>query len=127
MQEVKQMLETTKAVADFGVLIVIAGIFLYFYITDKRSWQKSQEKQFDRSNEINDKLTNIINNQGSRLDLHEASLDKHSAESTHRFEDLNAKIDKIDGKMETLQATTNELATKEMAEDIKAELKSLKR
>lgn len=121
------MLETTKAVADFGVLVVIAGLFLYFYITDKRSWQKSQEKQFDRSNEINDKLTNIIDNQSSRLDLHEASLDKHSADSAHRFEDLNAKIDKIDGKMETLQATTNELVTKEMAEDIKAELKSLKR
>ena len=121
------LLETTKAVADFGILIVIAGLFLYFYITDKRSWQKSQEKQFDRSNEINDKLTNIIDNQSSRLDLHEASLEKHSVESAHRFEDLNAKIDKIDGKMETLQATTNELVTKEMAEDIKAELKSLKR
>lgn len=121
------MLETTKAVADFGILIVIAGIFLYFYITDKRSWQKSQDKQFDRSNEINDKLTSIIDNQSARLDLHEASLDKHSVESANRFENLNAKIDKIDEKMETLQATTNELVTKEMAEDIKAELKSLKR
>ena len=121
------MLETTKAVADFGVLIVIAGIFLYFYITDKRSWQKSQDKQFERSNEINDKLTDIIAKNTYRLDIHESSLDKHSAESAHRFEDLNAKIDKIDGKMETLQATTKELVTKEMAEDIKAELKSLKR
>ena len=121
------MLETTKAVADFGVLIVIAGLFLYFYITDKRSWQKSQEKQFDRSNEINDKLTSIIDNQSSRLDLHEASLDKHSTDSARRFENLNSKIDKIDNKMDTLQATTNELVTKEMAEDIKEELKSLKR
>lgn len=121
------MLETTKAIADFGVLIVIAGLFLYFYITDKRSWQKSQEKQFERSNEINDKLANIIASNTSRLDMHENSLDKHSAESAHRFEDLNSKIDKIDGKIETLQATTNELVTKEMAEDIKEELKSLKR
>ena len=121
------MLETTKAGSEYGILIVIAGIFLYFYITDKRSWQKSQEKQFDRSNEINDKLTSIIDNQSSRLDLHEASLEKHSAESAHRFEDLNSKIDKIDNKMDTLQATTKELVTKEMAEDIKEELKSLKR
>ena len=121
------MLETTKAIADFGLLIVIAGLFLYFYITDKRSWQKSQDKQFERSNEINDKLANIIASNTSRLDMHENSLDKHSVESAHRFEDLNSKIDKIDSKMETLQATTNELVTKEMAEDIKAELKSLKR
>lgn len=121
------MLEITKAVADFGVLMVIAGIFLYFYITDKRTWQKSQEKQFERSNEINDKLTDIIGNNTAKLNIHEAILDKHTSDSRQSFGDLNAKVDRIDNKIDQLQSSTNELFTKEMAEDIKKELRDLKR
>ena len=121
------MLEITKAVADFGVLIVIAGIFFYFYITDKRAWQRSQDKQFERSNEINDKLTNIIADNTAKLNIHEAILDKHSSDSKQSLGNLNSKVDKIDDKIDKLQSTTNELFTKEMAEDIKKELKDLKR
>lgn len=121
------MLEITKAVADFGVLIVIAGIFFYFSITDKRTWQRNQDKRFEKSNEINDKLTNIIADNTTMLNIHEAILDKHSADSKQSLGDLNSKVDKIDDKIDKLQSTTNELFTKEMAEDIKKELKDLKR
>lgn len=121
------MLEITKAIADFGVLLVIAGIFLYFYITDKRSWQKSQDKMFERSNEINDKLTSIIAGNTVKMDEHSNSLNRHSSESKQYFDDLNQRVERIDTKVDKLQATTKELATKEMAEDIKEELKNLKR
>lgn len=119
------MLETTKAISEYGILVVIAGIFLYFYISDKRSWQKNQDKQFERSNEINDKLANIIADNTIRLNLHESILDKHSEDSKQSLEDLNYKVDRIDDKIEVLQSTTKELVTKEMAAEIKEEVRNL--
>lgn len=121
------MLELAKAVSEFGILLVIAGLFLYFYIGDRKNWQKNQDKRFERSNEINDKLTNIIIDNTTRLNLHESILDKHAEDSKQSLSDLNSKVDRIDDKIETLQQTTNELATKEMAEEIKEEVRSLKR
>lgn len=121
------MMETTKAISEYGILMVIAGIFLYFYISDKRSWAKTQEKQFERSNEINDKLTKIIAENTAKINIHETTLDKHTADSKQSFDELESKIDKIDGKIDLLQANTKEIATKEMAEEIKEEVRSLKR
>lgn len=121
------MLEVIKAISDFGVLLVIAGLFLYFYIADRKNWQKNQDKRFERSNEINDKLTNIIIDNTTRLNIHETILDKHAEDSKQSLNDLNSKVDRIDNKIETLQQTTNELVTKEMAEEIKEEVRSLKR
>lgn len=121
------MLEITRAISEYGILLVIAGIFLWFYITDKKSWQKSQDKMFERSNEINDKLTSIISANTVKVDEHSNSLNRHSDESKHSFDDLNQRVDRIDNKVDKLQATTKELATKEMAEEIKEELKNLKR
>lgn len=120
------MIETTKAISEYGILMVIAGIFLYFYITDKRAWTKSQEKQFERSNEINDKLTKIIAENTSKINIHESTLDKHSADSRQSFDELGSKIDKIDSKIDQLQDYTKEVVTKEMAEEIKKEVRSLK-
>ena len=121
------MMETTKAISEYGILMVIAGIFLYFYISDKRSWAKTQEKQFERSNEINDKLTKIIAENTAKINIHETTLDKHTADSKQSFDELNSKVDRIDSKLETLQSTTKELATKEMAEEIKREVRELKK
>ncbi len=121
------MMETTKAISEYGILMVIAGIFLYFYISDKRSWAKTQEKQFERSNEINDKLTKIIAENTAKINIHETTLDKHTNDSKQSFDELNSKVDRIDSKLETLQSTTNELATKEMAEEIKREVRELKK
>ena len=121
------MMETTKAISEYGILMVIAGLFLYFYITDKRSWAKTQEKQFERSNEINDKLTKIIAENTAKINIHETTLDKHTADSKQSFDELESKIDKIDGKIDLLQANTKEVATKEMAEEIKKEVRDLKK
>ena len=120
------MIETTKAITEYGILMVIAGVFLYFYISDKRSWAKTQEKQFERSNEINDKLTKIIAENTVKINMHESTLDKHSNDSRQSFDELGSKIDKIDDKIDMLQAHTKETATKEMAEEIKKEVQSLK-
>lgn len=119
------MLEVIKAVSDFGVLLVIAGLFLYFYISDRKNWQKNQDKRFERSNEINDKLTNIIIDNTTRLNIHESILDKHAEDSKNSLNGLNMKVDRIDTKIEKLQRTTNELVTKEMAEEIKEEVRNL--
>ena len=121
------MLELAKAISEYGILIVIAGLFLYFYISDRRVWQKNQDKQFERSNEINDKLTEIIAKNTSGLDLYKTSLNKHSCDSKQSFDDLNSKVDRIDDKIDLLHSTTKELATKEMAEEIKEEVRNLKR
>lgn len=120
------MLELTKAISEYGILMVIAGVFLYFYFTDKRAWLKSQERWFDRSNEINDKLTSIIAENTAKINIHESTLDKHTAESKQSFDELGSKIDRIDGKIDMLQAHTKETATREMAEEIKEEVRSLK-
>lgn len=121
------MLELTKAISEYGILMVIAGVFLYFYFTDKRAWLKSQERWFDRSNEINDKLTSIIAENTSKINIHESTLDKHSLDTRHSFDDLNKKIDNIDDKIDLLQTNTKELVTRKMAEEIKEEVRSLKR
>ena len=120
------MMETTKAISEYGILMVIAGIFLYFYISDKKSWAKTQEKQFERSNEINDKLTKIIAENTAKINIHESILDKHTIDSKESFDELGSKIDKIDDKINQLQDYTKEVVTKEMAEEIKKEVQSLK-
>lgn len=120
------MMETTKVISEYGILMVIAGIFLYFYISDKKSWAKTQEKQFERSNEINDKLTKIIAENTAKINIHESMLDKHTIDSKESFDELGSKIDKIDDKIDQLQDYTKEVVTKEMAEEIKKEVQSLK-
>lgn len=120
-------METTKAISEYGILMVIAGIFLYFYISDKRSWAKTQEKQFERSNEINDKLAKIIAENTVKINAHESILDKHTIDSEQNFDKLGSKIDEIDSKIDKLQDYTKETATKQMAEEIKKEVRELKK
>lgn len=120
------MMETIKAVSEYGLSVVLAAIFVYFYIVDKRTWQNTQERQFERSNEINDKLTKIISENTAKINLHETILDKHTSDSKQSFDELGSKIDKIDDKIDQLQDYTKEVVTKEMAEEIKKEVQSLK-
>ena len=81
----------------------------------------------EESTKISDRLANIIATNTVRLDNFEDKLKDHNSTAESHFDDLGSKIEKIDAKLETLQETTKELATKEMVEEIKEEVRSLKR
>lgn len=121
------MINTIKSVADLGVLVVIAGIYLWVSISDRKEYRQGQTKWMEESTKISDKLANIIATNTVRLDNFEDKLKDHDSTAESHFDDLGAKIEKIDSKLETLQETTKELATKEMAEEIKKEVRNLKK
>lgn len=120
------MIDIIRSVADLGVLVVIAGIYLWVSISDKKDFRQGQTKWMEESTKISDKLANIIATNTLRLNNFEDKLKDHDSIAESHFNNLGSKIEKIDAKLETLQETTKELATKEMAEEIKEEVRSLK-
>lgn len=121
------MINLIKSISDLGVLVVIAGIYLWVSISDRKEYRQSQTKWMEESTKISDKLANIIATNTVRLDNFEDKLKDHDSTAESHFDDLGARIEKIDSKLETLQETTKELATKEMAEEIKKEVRNLKK
>lgn len=121
------MIDLIKSISDLGVLVVIAGIYLWVSISDRKEYRQSQTKWMEESTKISDRLANIIATNTVRLDNFEDKLKNHDSVAESHFDDLGARIEKIDAKLETLQETTKELATKEMAEEIKKEVRELKK
>lgn len=121
------MINLIKSISDLGVLVVIAGIYLWVSISDRKEYRQSQTKWMEESTNISDKLANIIATNTVRLDNFEDKLKDHSNTAENHFDTLGSKIEMIDSKLETLQETTKELATRQMAEEIKKEVRNLKR
>lgn len=121
------MINIIRSISDLGVLVVIAGIYLWVSISDRKEYRQSQTKWMEESTKISEKLANIIATNTVRLDNFEDKLKDHDSTAESHFDDLGARIEKIDSKLETLQETTKELATKEMAEEIKKEVRNLKK
>ena len=121
------MINIIRSISDLGVLVVIAGIYLWVSISDRKEYRQSQTKWMEESTKISDKLANIIATNTVRLDNFEDKLKTHDSVAESHFDDLGSRIEKIDAKLETLQETTKELATKEMAEEIKKEVRNLKK
>lgn len=121
------MINIIRSISDLGVLIVIAGIYLWVSISDRKEYRQSQTKWMEESTKISEKLANIIATNTVRLDNFEDKLKNHDSVAESHFDDLGSRIEKIDAKLETLQETTKELATKEMAEEIKKEVRNLKK
>ena len=129
-----EYLELIEAITKYGILVVIAAIFLWFYWQDREDARKNRaedrklrEEQISKSTEINVKLSEIIAGSTVRIDHFAESLKNHDKSANTNFDSLGDKIEKIDSKLETLQETTNELVTKEMAEEIKKEVRDLKK
>lgn len=128
------MFDLIKSVGDYGVLVVIAGLFLYVYVSD-RNYYKERDERFHRSQDewyknsmaTNDKLAKIIESNSCTVADYGKTLEKHSEDSSMSFADLGKKIDKVDRQMAILSDSTKELATKEMAEEIHSEIKELKK
>ena len=121
------MINIIRSISDLGVLVVIAGIYLWVSISDRKEYRQSQTKWMEESTKISEKLANIIATNTVRLDNFEDKLKNHDSVAESHFDDLGSRIEKIDAKLETLQETTKELATKEMAEEIKKEVRNLKK
>lgn len=121
------MIDLIKSISDLGVLVVIAGIYLWVSISDRKEYRQSQTKWMEESTKISDKLANIIATNTVRLDNFEDKLKDHSNTAENHFDTLGSKIEMIDSKLETLQETTKELATRQMAEEIKKEVRNLKK
>ena len=129
-----EYLELIEAITKYGILVVIAAIFLWFYWQDREDARKNRaedrklrEEQISKSTEINVKLSEIIAGNTIKIDYFVESLKNHEKSADTNFDFLGDKIEKIDSKLETLQETTKELATKEMAEEIKKEVRDLKK
>lgn len=121
------MIDLIKSISDLGVLVVIAGIYLWVSISDRKEYRQSQTKWMEESTKISEKLANIIATNTVRLDNFEDKLKDHSNTAENHFDTLGSKIEMIDSKLETLQETTKELATRQMAEEIKKEVRNLKK
>ena len=121
------MINIIRSISDLGVLVVIAGIYLWVSISDRKEYRQSQTKWMEESTKISDKLATIIATNTVRLDNFEDKLKDHSNTAENHFDTLGSKIEMIDSKLETLQETTKELATRQMAEEIKKEVRNLKR
>lgn len=121
------MINIIRSISDLGVLVVIAGIYLWVSISDRKEYRQSQTKWMEESTKISEKLANIIATNTVRLDNFEDKLKNHDSVAESHFDDLGSRIEKIDAKLETLQETTKELATRQMAEEIKKEVRNLKK
>ncbi|WP_311482542.1 hypothetical protein [uncultured Anaerococcus sp.] len=121
------MINIIRSISDLGVLVVIAGIYIWVSISDRKEYRQSQTKWMEESTKISDKLANIIATNTVRLDNFEDKLKDHSNTAENHFDTLGSKIEMIDSKLETLQETTKELATRQMAEEIKKEVRNLKK
>lgn len=142
-------------VADQGVAIAVSVVVIVLIFTFGRSALKQYEEQkkLDRDNLKAEKEVERQERKEDReaqreqtkslIDLHSQTneaiikftealkysdtlLDKHNSCADKNFGELKDGVQDIIGRLDIVQETTKELATKEMAEEIKKEVRNLK-
>lgn len=91
---------------------------------EDREAQREQTKSLidlhSQTNEAITKFTEALKNSDSLLDKHNSCADRH-------FGELKDGVQDIIGRLDIVQDTTKELATKEMLEEVKQEILKIKR
>lgn len=143
-------------VADQGVAIAVSVVVIILIFTFGRSALKQYEEQkkLDRENfqaekeierqERKDDREAQREQTKSLIDLHsqtneaiikftealkysDSLLDKHNNCAEENFGELKSDVKDIIGRLDIVQDTTKELATKEMLEEVKQEILKIKR
>lgn len=143
-------------VADQGVAIAVSVVVLILILTFGKSALKQYEEQkkLDRENfqaekeierqERKDDREAQREQTKSLIDLHSQTneaiikftealkysdtlLDKHNDCAEENFGELKSDVKDIIGRLDIVQDTTKELATKEMLEEVKQEILKIKR
>lgn len=143
-------------VADQGVAIAVSVVVLILILTFGRSALKQYEEQkkLDRDNLKAEKEIEREERKEDReaqreqtkslIDLHSQTneaiikftealkysdtlLDKHNSCADKNFGELKDGVQDIIGRLDLVQDTTKELATKEMLEEVKQEILKIKR
>lgn len=143
-------------VADQGVAIAVSVVVIILIFTFGRSALKQfeEQKKLDRENfqaekeierqERKDDREAQREQTKSLIDLHsqtneaiikftealkysDSLLDKHNSYADKNFGELKDGVQDIIGRLDIVQDTTKELATKEMLEEVKQEILKIKR
>lgn len=122
-------MEIAKAISEYGILMVLAAIFILVFWQDRKErredtkeFRQKQEKWYEQSTAINSKLAEIIVTNTQRIDGYNNALNVHSQESGERFGKIEGTLVTVVDKLDVIQDTTQELATKEMLEEVKQEI-----
>lgn len=107
------MAELTKTIADVGVLVVIAGIFFFNYLQEKRNFRERDEKY----NESLKLLAESNNNIAKALDLlnvNSNNNDKLLREHDERSIKMNERLLRLITMMEKKYDIKTELKEREV-------------
>lgn len=123
------MIEIVKAVSEYGILIVLAAVFILVFWQDRRErredtkdFRAKQEKWYEQSTAINAKLSDIIAHNNIKIDGYNEALNSHCQESGERFGRIEGTLVTVVNKLDVIQDSTQELATKTMLEEVKQEI-----
>lgn len=90
---------------------------------EDRQAQKEQTKSLiDLHSQTNDAIIKFT----EALKYSDSLLDKHNSYADKNFGDLKDGVQDIIGRLDKVQETSNELATKEMLEEVKQEILKIK-
>lgn len=110
-----------KVIADYGILIVIAGVFLWTYIEDikeRKAERKEQSKQHD-------KLIELIANNSEVIRQNSSAIEKNNEFK----EDIEDKLTLIENNVSALHSMIKEHNNHadEIYENLIKEIKQLKK
>lgn len=143
-------------VADQGVAIAVSVVVIILIFTFGRSALKQYEEQkkLDRDNlkvekeverqerkedreaqreqtksliDLHSQTNEAITKFTEALKYSDSLLDKHNSYADKNFGELKDGVQDIIGRLDIVQDTTKELATKEMLEEVKQEILKIKR
>lgn len=107
MEETKLII---SAIAENGILIIIAGIFLYFIITDKKTKDAERKEEKEKTATVLQELANSNRNIAESLNLLKTSIDTNTQEFKQHDERAINQFNNIDNKLTII---TEKLSKKE--------------
>ena len=93
---------------------------------ERREDRQAQREQTKRLVDLHSQTNEAILKFTEALQFSDSILDKHNDAAESNFGELKSDVKDIIGRLDKVQKTSNELATKEMLEEVKQEILKIK-
>lgn len=117
------------------LLILSGAIAFYKNWKDQKAWERKRADRKDKLDEDNLKanrettkyMAGIVASNNLKMESLEGTIINHQEHSSNILQRFDTKLDNLDDKVKIIGYTQDQLATKEMVEDVSKDIKDMRK
>ena len=133
-------IEADRGIATLISIIFIGAVFIglimmYKNWKDQKAWERKRADRKDKLDEDNLKanrettkyMAGIVASNNLKMESLEGTIINHQEHSSNILQRFDTKLDNLDDKVKIIGHTQDNLATKEMVEDVSQDIKDMRK